>query len=88
MKRIISVLAVAAVMAALIAVVALPAFAVGNNPPTSCGLGKVSSMVAHAPGNFPQILKQGGLTPGEAFQQNRAEDTDDICHDDDPGQNP
>lgn len=52
MRRIISVLAVVAVMAAMLAATALPAFAIGKNPPTTCGLGGPVSFEAHIYGGF------------------------------------
>ena len=87
-RRISSVVAVAALMAAMIAVAALPAFALGQNPPTSCGLGDESSTMAQRVGGLGQFLKERGFTPGENNQAVRDVSVDPVCHLDDPGQTP
>src|SRR3954462_11364342 len=54
LRRMFSVLAVATLVAAMIAVAALPAFAEGKNPPTSCGVGNAVSEATHE-------IKEAGL---------------------------
>ena len=88
MRRIISVVAVADLMAAIVAVAALPAFAVGKNPPTSCGVGNAVSQATQSVGGLGKALKGTGVIPGEAIQNFKDLAVDPVCHLDDPGQTP
>ncbi len=88
MRRIISVLAVAAVMAAMMVAMAMPAFAQGKNPPTSCGAGSAVSEATQQVGGLGKYFKGFGVTPGEAIQNFKDFAVDPVCHLDDPGQTP
>lgn len=75
-------------MAAMIAVAALPAFAVGKNPPTSCGAGDAVSTRVTISGGLGKLAKPLGLNPGEIIQNSKDTVVDPVCHLDDPGQTP
>jgi hypothetical protein len=87
-RRIFSVVAVAVLMAAMVAVAAIPAFAVGKNPPTSCGVGNPVSGVAQTEGGLGNYFKASNDNPGEEIHFLRELDVDPVCHLDDPGQTP
>jgi hypothetical protein len=88
MRRIISVVAVAALMAAMVAVAALPAFAVGKPPPTSCGAGDVLSNFATTVGGIGKEFQATEDNPGEELRVLKEFDVYPVCHLDDPGQTP
>lgn len=92
MKRIMILVTVALVMAAMMAVTALPAFAVGQNPPSSCGTGGVFSVATQSEFNEfgngigKNLLGTYDANPGEFFQYFRSIAVEPVCHLDDPGQ--
>jgi hypothetical protein len=85
MRRIITLIVVALLVAAMLAIIALPAFAVGQNPPTSCGVGRATSAgneVLHEEGfqgGLGKALHETGRNPGEAIQTGH-EEIQDLCH--------
>ena len=83
MRRKMLVLAVAAIMVLTMAL-AGPAFAVGENPPTSCGVGSAVSDFATQVGGLGKFFLN---PPSEAIKDQRDIIIEPVCHLDDPGQN-
>ncbi len=91
-RRMMILVTVALVTAAMMTATALPAFAVGENPPTSCGTGGVFSAATQSEFNEfgngigKNLLGTYSANPGEFFQDYRSFAVEPVCHQDDPGQ--
>jgi hypothetical protein len=85
MRRMMMLVVVALVMAAMMLAMALPAFAVGKNPTTSCGVGDNTSAgnaLLHEQGfhgGVGKALHEQGRNPGKAIQAGH-EGVQDFCH--------
>ena len=73
------VLAVVVTVVACSAVAVSPAFANGNNPTTSCGVGSEVSVATHQAGGLGRLLHQlGARNVGEVIQPFH-EEVKEVC---------